>query len=162
MCVRGRSKINRSTKKRNKNWSNIEEKSIKIDKQCTKNRSWISLGRFWEPLGGPDRNDQTNNSKFYLKSTKYNDEIRNLNSSFYNDTGLHHNDINYKNILRNDSGKLYLIDFEESSHYNTERNLDKILWTMITELHQRVSYCSTYAELTACSAMYLTTVASYP
>ena len=59
--------------------------------------------------------------------TKYNDGIRMLNSSFYNDTELHHNDINYKNVLRNDTGKLYLIDFEASSHYNTERNLDKIL-----------------------------------
>lgn len=43
------------------------------------------------------------------------DEVRAVYERFHADTGLHHNDVQYKNVLRHDNGKLYLIDFEHST-----------------------------------------------
>ena len=43
---------------------------------------------------------------------KYYPKIKELSEQFYNDTGFYHNDLRWKNILENDDGKLFLIDFE--------------------------------------------------
>ena len=55
--------------------------------------------------------------------------IRRLADRFREDTGMHHNDVIYRNVVRSDEdGSLYLIDFE---HAHTSRralgNLDGIL-----------------------------------
>jgi hypothetical protein len=42
--------------------------------------------------------------------------IRALGRRFHADTGLHHNDLDYKNVLRDArTGALYLIDFEHAA-----------------------------------------------
>jgi tRNA A-37 threonylcarbamoyl transferase component Bud32 len=41
--------------------------------------------------------------------------------------GLYHNDIRWKNIVENDEGQLFLIDFEVISHDNRERDPEYIL-----------------------------------
>ena len=58
---------------------------------------------------------------------KYDERIKDLNSRFLKDTGLHHNDILYKNTLKSKDDKLYLIDFELADIKYRENNFDKIL-----------------------------------
>lgn len=43
---------------------------------------------------------------------QYADRVRELHETFHRDTGLFHNDVQYKNVLRDDDDTLYLIDFE--------------------------------------------------
>ena len=45
---------------------------------------------------------------------KHAEDVRALVDRFHSDTGLNHNDVQYKNVLRHRTGKLYLIDFEHS------------------------------------------------
>lgn len=52
---------------------------------------------------------------------KYYPEIKKLKKRFENDTGLFHNDLHFKNILINDRGKLFLIDFEFTSKEPTKK-----------------------------------------
>jgi thiamine kinase-like enzyme len=49
--------------------------------------------------------------------------------------GLYHNDIRWKNIVENEDGKLFLIDFEVISTDNKERDPENIL----TEKHEKNS-----------------------
>ena len=66
---------------------------------------------------------------------RYETDVRMLYYRFHEDTGLHHNDVQYKNVLRNKDGQLFLIDFEfTSSHPREDRchgrkcsNLDNII-----------------------------------
>lgn len=53
--------------------------------------------------------------------------IRRMHRQFRKDTGLYHNDVNFKNVLRDASNVLYLIDFEHASETNWERDVDDIL-----------------------------------
>ena len=39
-------------------------------------------------------------------------QIRRMNEILYTDYGVHHNDIRWKNVVENDDGYLFLIDFE--------------------------------------------------
>lgn len=59
---------------------------------------------------------------------KQNYSIRRLHKKFKRDTGLYHNDIRYKNVLRDERGKLYLIDFEGSEVTLMDRDTDAILY----------------------------------
>lgn len=45
----------------------------------------------------------------------YNTRINELSERFTRDTGLHHNDIRYKNVVRTPDDSLLLIDFESAS-----------------------------------------------
>jgi hypothetical protein len=58
---------------------------------------------------------------------KQNRSIRRLHKKFRRDTGLYHNDIIYKNVLRDEKGRLYLIDFEGSEGTLTDTDRDEIL-----------------------------------
>ena len=58
---------------------------------------------------------------------KQNGSIRRLYKKFRKDTGLYHNDIAYKNVLRDEKGRLYLIDFERSDAALTDTDTDDIL-----------------------------------
>lgn len=64
---------------------------------------------------------------------RLNARIRKLHRRFQRDTGLYHNDIIYKNVLR-DGKRLYLIDFERCESAHTDANLDAIL----SERHQHM------------------------
>tara|TARA_B110001450_G_scaffold207090_1_gene197368 strand:+ start:365 stop:922 length:558 start_codon:yes stop_codon:yes gene_type:complete len=57
---------------------------------------------------------------------KQNGSIRRLHKKFRKDTGLYHNDIAYKNVLRDEKGRLYLIDFERSDAALTDTDTDEI------------------------------------
>ena len=59
---------------------------------------------------------------------KQNRSIRRLHKKFRKDTGLYHNDIAYKNVLRDERGRLYLIDFERSEGTLTDTDIDAILY----------------------------------
>lgn len=56
----------------------------------------------------------------------FNARIRKLSRRFQRDTGMYHNDICYKNVLR-DGKRLYLIDFERCGTAFTDANMDGIL-----------------------------------
>ena len=58
---------------------------------------------------------------------KQNCSIRRLHKKFRKDTGLYHNDIAYKNVLRDEKGGLYLIDFENADVKRRETDADEIL-----------------------------------
>lgn len=80
------------------------------------------LGTVWNsgvPFIGP-----------FLRSAsqwKQNRSIRRLHKKFKRDTGLYHNDIAYKNVLRDGQRRLYLIDFERSDGTLTDTDRDEIL-----------------------------------
>ena len=57
----------------------------------------------------------------------YADRVRALAARFHADTGLHHNDVNFKNVLRDRHDRLYLIDFEMASEQHDDYDLDGIL-----------------------------------
>ena len=57
---------------------------------------------------------------------KQNRSIRRLHKKFRRDTGLYHNDILYKNVLR-DGRRLYLVDFERCGAAPTDGDTDGIL-----------------------------------
>ena len=40
---------------------------------------------------------------------------------------IHHNDVRWKNVLENDEGKLFLIDFERASNQYTDLDIEHIL-----------------------------------
>ena len=46
--------------------------------------------------------------------TRYRNDVRQLHEQFQADTGLFHNDVQYKNVLKDKNEKLYLIDFEHT------------------------------------------------
>ena len=85
----------------------------------TMERVGVPLGTVWDSgmLIGPIGNQERR---------KHDNEIRRLEKAFLSDTGLNHNDILYKNVLRDKENKLYLIDFERTSTTYTEPNLDRI------------------------------------
>ncbi len=66
---------------------------------------------------------------------KQNYSIRRLHKKFKRDTGMYHNDICYKNVLRDEGGKLYLIDFERSEAALTDLDLDGILRKNVSSDH---------------------------
>jgi hypothetical protein len=55
-----------------------------------------------------------------------NARIRKLHKQFRRDTGLYHNDLLYKNVLR-DGKRLYLVDFERCGATLTDADTDGIL-----------------------------------
>ena len=57
---------------------------------------------------------------------KFKPQIRFLVEDLRN-YGYYHNDIRWKNIVENDNGRLFLIDFEVISIENKERDPEKIL-----------------------------------
>ena len=58
---------------------------------------------------------------------KRNAHIRRLHRRFHRDTGLYHNDLCYKNVLRDERGRLYLVDFELADAVRTDADGDGIL-----------------------------------
>ena len=60
--------------------------------------------------------------------------IRSLAKRFHEDTGMHHNDIRFKNILVDDTGSLYLIDFEFAHPNFRDMNDDFILLDSVNPL----------------------------
>ena len=60
--------------------------------------------------------------------------IRSLAKRFHEDTGMHHNDIRFKNILVDDTGSLYLIDFEFAHRNFRDMNDDFILLDSVNPL----------------------------
>lgn len=77
--------------------------------------TWTSGIRFIAPL-------------FHSASQwKHNYSIRRLHKKFIRDTGKYHNDICYKNVLRDKRGKLYLIDFEAVDVEPRDPDSDEIL-----------------------------------
>ena len=58
---------------------------------------------------------------------RYCSRICSLATRFREDTGIHHNDISFKNILVDDTDALYLIDFEHAHHNYRDMNGDFIL-----------------------------------
>ena len=60
---------------------------------------------------------------------RYKDDVKALHTRFHVDTGLYHNDVQYKNVLRNEHGKLFLIDFEHAStQTNTKQCSGRPCW----------------------------------
>lgn len=58
-------------------------------------------------------------------------DVRALVERFRADTGLYHNDVQYKNVLRHMTGKLYLIDFEHSNvELQAERCHGRSCWNL--------------------------------
>lgn len=57
---------------------------------------------------------------------RLNAHIRKLHRQFRRDTGLYHNDLLYKNVLR-DGKRLYLVDFERCGATLTDADTDGIL-----------------------------------
>jgi predicted Ser/Thr protein kinase len=56
-------------------------------------------------------------------------DIYKLNEELITTYGIYHNDIRWKNVVENDAGKLYIIDFERWTDYERdprERSLEKI------------------------------------
>ena len=58
---------------------------------------------------------------------KYKSQIRFLTFLLFEETGMYHNDIRWKNVVENDIGDLFLIDFEVISNENKERDPEWIL-----------------------------------
>lgn len=58
---------------------------------------------------------------------KFKQQIRSLVNLFLKETGYYHNDIRWKNIVENEEGQLFLIDFEVTSTENKERDPEWIL-----------------------------------
>jgi thiamine kinase-like enzyme len=76
---------------------------------------------------------QSLNLKYIPKDRyKFKSKIREM-VKFLATLNLHHNDIRWKNIVENDSGKLFLIDFEVISNENKERDPENI----ITEKYEK-------------------------
>ena len=70
---------------------------------------------------------QSLNLKYIPKDRyKFKPEIRKI-VKLLADLNLYHNDIRLKNIVENDEGKLFLIDFEVISNENKERDPENIL-----------------------------------
>jgi thiamine kinase-like enzyme len=70
---------------------------------------------------------QSLNLKYIPKDRyKFKPEIRKIVKLLAN-LNLYHNDIRWKNIVENDEGKLFLIDFEVISNENKERDPENIL-----------------------------------
>tara|TARA_R110000744_G_scaffold142459_5_gene254121 strand:- start:4725 stop:5126 length:402 start_codon:yes stop_codon:yes gene_type:complete len=67
------------------------------------------------------------NGKLSKRKRERKDEIVELAKTFTEETGLFHNDVRFKNVVVDDSGKLWLIDFETSSDTDNDKNDDKIL-----------------------------------
>lgn len=76
---------------------------------------------------------QSLNLKYLPKDRyKFKTEIRKM-VNFLADLNLHHNDIRWKNIVENEVGQLFLIDFEVVSSENKERDPENI----ITEKYEK-------------------------
>ena len=76
---------------------------------------------------------QSLNLKYIPKDRyKFKPEIRKM-VNFLAGLNLYHNDIRWKNIVENDSGQLFLIDFEVISNENKERDPENI----ITEKYEK-------------------------
>ena len=70
---------------------------------------------------------QSLNLKYVPKDRyKFKPKIKKI-VQFLAENNLHHNDIRWKNIVENDCGQLFLIDFEVISSENKERDPEKIL-----------------------------------
>ena len=83
-------------------------------------RVGVPLGNLWD-------SGMTITAAFQMSQRWRQDHrIRRLNKQFHNDTGLHHNDICYKNVLV-DKNKIYLIDFETADVQKREMDVDGIL-----------------------------------
>tara|TARA_B110001452_G_scaffold130958_1_gene108774 strand:- start:3603 stop:4079 length:477 start_codon:yes stop_codon:yes gene_type:complete len=79
------------------------------------------LGTVWDS-GVPVLGSLLNTSSRWRLNTR----LRKLHRRFRRDTGLYHNDLLYKNVLR-DGRRLYLVDFERCGAALTDSNLDGIL-----------------------------------
>lgn len=76
---------------------------------------------------------QSLNLKYLPKDRyKFKTEIRKM-VNFLADLNLYHNDIRWKNIVENEVGQLFLIDFEVVSSENKERDPENI----ITEKYEK-------------------------
>lgn len=79
------------------------------------------LGTVWDS-GVPVIGTLLNNSSRW----RLNAHIRKLHRRFQRDTGMYHNDLLYKNVLR-DGRRLYLVDFERCGAALTDADTDGIL-----------------------------------
>lgn len=79
------------------------------------------LGTVWDS-GVPVIGSLLNTSSRW----RLNAHIRKLHRRFRRDTGLYHNDLLYKNVLR-DGKRLYLVDFERCGAALTDADTDGIL-----------------------------------
>lgn len=66
-------------------------------------------------------------SRLKHKDHPYESRAKELFERFHADTGLHHNDALYKNVIKDESDTLYLIDFEHSTRREGDWNWDGIL-----------------------------------
>jgi thiamine kinase-like enzyme len=70
---------------------------------------------------------QSLNLKYEPKQRyKFKPKIKEMVNHLYK-LGLYHNDIRWKNVVENESGELFLIDFESISDHNKERDPENIL-----------------------------------
>lgn len=97
----------------------------------------ITVERVGNPLAHIWNTDIPGSSIFLWSNAKYDARIRALRKRLFSDTGLHHNDIQYKNVLT-DGTNLYLIDFERSGTVDDDGDLNGILshhssrkWTVL-------------------------------
>ena len=83
-----------------------------------------------ERVGTALASTRTSGLPFWRHDRSRNSRIDALRRRFYVDTGLHHNDVQYKNVLYDAStDRLYLIDFELASPTERDNNADRILCT---------------------------------
>lgn len=87
----------------------------------TVERVGTPLGTVWDS-GVPVIGSLLNTSSRW----RWNSRLRRLHQRFRRDTGLYHNDLLYKNVLR-DGTRLYLVDFEMCGATLTDADTDGIL-----------------------------------
>lgn len=87
----------------------------------TVERMGTPLGTVWDS-GVPVIGSLLNTSSRW----RLNARLRKLHKKFRRDTGLYHNDLRYKNVLR-DGKRLYLVDFERCGAALTDADTDGIL-----------------------------------
>jgi hypothetical protein len=78
----------------------------------------IQMKRVGEPLGSLWDSGVPTSMLFNIfhSRNRFKKRVRKLHKRFRKDTGYFHNDITWKNVLRDPYDRLYLIDFENAAH----------------------------------------------
>ncbi len=99
----------------------------------------ITVRRVGVPLGTVWESSIPGRSPPIRERRRVDSRIRALHRRFRRDTGLYHNDVLYKNVLRL-GRRLYLIDFESADARNTDVDMDGILATRPLSFAAWISY----------------------